>query len=74
MATLIKGSCLEKLNVTAGDSRDDRGRERFLPFNLEDHLLNGVLKEMRGTAAYLHKWSFYPAKEVFFFKFLKRDG
>ena len=49
---------MEKLNVTAGDSRDDQGRERFFPFKMEDHLLN----ELRDTAeaAYLRDWSFYP--------------
>ena len=65
--TIIEtGLCLEKLNVTAGDSRDSQGRERFLPFNLEDHMFTSVFKGSRGTAAYLKNWAFYPIKEVFY--------
>jgi len=33
------GACMSKLNVTQGDSRDEKERKRFFPFTPQDHLL-----------------------------------
>ena len=33
------GVCMKNLNVTYGDSRDEKKRKRFFPFNPEDHLI-----------------------------------
>ena len=35
----ILGGCMRNLNVTHGDSRDDRKLKRFFPFEPRDHLI-----------------------------------
>lgn len=35
------GKCLERLNVIAGDSRDERGFARFFPLSLISYLTKG---------------------------------
>ena len=36
---LLSGACMRKLNVTHGDSRDEKERKRFFPFTPQDHLI-----------------------------------
>jgi glycoprotein-N-acetylgalactosamine 3-beta-galactosyltransferase len=35
---MIQGLCLHSVGVLPGDSRDSEGRNRFFPFDMEDHL------------------------------------
>ncbi|XP_043218919.1 glycoprotein-N-acetylgalactosamine 3-beta-galactosyltransferase 1-like isoform X2 [Amphibalanus amphitrite] len=50
------GKCMEKLNVTAGDSRDAQGRYRFFPFTPESHLV----AEKFPKNFWYWKYVFYP--------------
>lgn len=54
------GRCLEKLNVTAGDSRDVKGRGRMFPFIPEQHLVT-VLPP--SSDFWYWKYVFYPATD-----------
>jgi glycoprotein-N-acetylgalactosamine 3-beta-galactosyltransferase len=60
----FKGSCLAKLNITIGDSRDENEMERFLPHSLEDMICDEVKKPPEFW--YIEKFSFYPLKQVSF--------
>ena len=33
------GGCLRNLNITRGDSRDEKGLKRFFPFEVRDHII-----------------------------------
>ncbi|KAK7012060.1 glycoprotein-N-acetylgalactosamine 3-beta-galactosyltransferase 1-like isoform X1 [Biomphalaria glabrata] len=53
------GRCLQSVNVQAGDSRDELGRERFHPFVPEHHLIPDILPPDMWYWSY----NFYPAKQ-----------
>ncbi|XP_053671783.1 glycoprotein-N-acetylgalactosamine 3-beta-galactosyltransferase 1-like [Anopheles nili] len=42
---LEMGKCMESVNVTAGDSRDDLGRKRFLPMEPVFHLAGSITED-----------------------------
>lgn len=50
------GLCLERLNVIAGDSRDENGRDRFFPLYTTYHLMD---QDDRDTFWY-YNYSYYP--------------
>ncbi|BFY98659.1 hypothetical protein BsWGS_01698 [Bradybaena similaris] len=53
------GRCLFNLGVTAGDSRDELGRERFHPFDPQMHLIPGqLLKNI-----WYNEYSYYRPQE-----------
>lgn len=54
------GACLEKLNVTAGDTRDSDGRGRMFSLGLEEHLVT----KLPPTSDYWYwKYIFYPSND-----------
>jgi len=54
------GSCLAKISIYPQDTRDGNGHARFLPFDLQTHLL----KKHSSWFSFLWGKSKYPVKEV----------
>lgn len=50
------GRCLENVQVTAGDSRDVEGKDRFFPFVPEQHIIPKI------ENSWYEKYSYYGAK------------
>ena len=64
--------CLAALNVTIVDTRDEFGRQRFLPYQIEKHMFNDLMKnhssgDVRADAEFLSSYTFYPLRKVKFF-------
>ena len=49
---------MTKLNVTHGDSRDEKERKRFFPFTPQDHLLPSKVQTVKQARVKLSFWSF----------------
>ncbi|KAH8300407.1 hypothetical protein KR018_004480, partial [Drosophila ironensis] len=57
------GRCLSNVNVLAGDSRDEWQGHRFLPFALQEHLVDR-LNESLKSHKYFMEHSYYPLINV----------
>ena len=53
------GRCLASVDVAAGDSRDEHGRERFHPFEPSLHLIRSVIPRDN----WFWQYNYYPARE-----------
>ena len=58
---LLQGACMKRLNVTQGDSRDEKQRKRFFPFLPQDHLIPSMqprygCKKMYHAYSYCRVW------------------
>jgi len=58
MISLI-ARCLQRLNVTFGDTRDEWGHQRFIPFNVEEFYSNEG-----ANMNFIHDADFYPFEKV----------
>ena len=56
------GKCMAHLKVTAGDSRDTKGRERFLPLTPQSHLVPDIPGFKNSEIAWYMQSAFYKAK------------
>jgi hypothetical protein len=51
--------CLQRLDVTFGDTRDELGHQRFIPYNVEEFYSNEG-----PNMNFIHDADFYPFEKV----------
>ena len=66
-AGVILTQCLQKLNVSFGDTRDEWGHQTFIPLNVEDLYKEGPNLNL------VRQSDFYPFEQVKSLKIIKND-
>ena len=64
---IFSAQCLQKLNVSFGDTRDEWGHQTFIPLNVEDLYKEGPNLNL------VRQSDFYPFEQVKSLKIIKND-